>query len=209
MLKSKLLAGAAALVAGLGVAGAASALSWQAFVIENYTGDVASASAYVANAGSAVYIGDVPAVNFDSLGGTDYTIGSWLSTGGFSYAGPIANDTLDNTLWLFYTDSFFASGPNLTVRHDDGIEVVYGNIGGPAYTGFNPNVTAPITESGSCSLCTFPGQVGIVYNEAGGPPGVLQVTSVPEPATWALMLIGFGGLGVAARRSRSMAAAAV
>ena len=27
-------------------------------------------------------------------------------------------------------------------------------------------------------------------------------TAVPEPATWALMLLGFGGIGVAMRRGR-------
>jgi hypothetical protein len=27
-------------------------------------------------------------------------------------------------------------------------------------------------------------------------------TGVPEPATWAMMLLGFGGIGMAMRRSR-------
>jgi len=35
----------------------------------------------------------------------------------------------------------------------------------------------------------------------------LSVTSVPEPATWAMMLIGFGGMGVAIRSRRARAAA--
>jgi hypothetical protein len=29
------------------------------------------------------------------------------------------------------------------------------------------------------------------------------VSAVPEPATWAMMIIGFGGAGVAIRRRRS------
>ncbi len=205
MFKRSLLAGAAGLLAGLGAASIANATTWQAFVIEGYTGDVATAAAYVANIATAVHIGDVSNVNFNSEG-TDYTIGSFLASGGFTYSGSIAGDSLDQTLWLFYTDSSFASAPTLTVTHDDGIQVVYQNIGGPAYDGFTSSVTAPITETGSCSLCTGPGQVGIVYNETGGPPGVLQVLSVPEPATWALMLVGFGGLGMAMRRSRKASA---
>jgi hypothetical protein len=32
--------------------------------------------------------------------------------------------------------------------------------------------------------------------------------NVPEPATWALMVIGFGGLGVAMRSRRKLATAA-
>jgi PEP-CTERM motif len=50
----------------------------------------------------------------------------------------------------------------------------------------------------------------------GGPSGVppfalldgVSMMAVPEPSTWAMMLIGFGGLGVAAFRSRRKAAAA-
>jgi hypothetical protein len=38
------------------------------------------------------------------------------------------------------------------------------------------------------------------YTIAGD--GILQVPGVPEPATWALLLLGFGGIGVTMRRSR-------
>ncbi len=37
--------------------------------------------------------------------------------------------------------------------------------------------------------------------------GILSFTPVPEPATWALMLIGFAGVGAAMRRSRKPALA--
>ena len=36
----------------------------------------------------------------------------------------------------------------------------------------------------------------------------LNFTPVPEPSTWALMLLGFGGLGVARRRARRKTALA-
>ena len=32
--------------------------------------------------------------------------------------------------------------------------------------------------------------------------GAITITAVPEPATWAVMMVGFGGLGVAMRQSR-------
>jgi hypothetical protein len=32
--------------------------------------------------------------------------------------------------------------------------------------------------------------------------GGVSVSAVPEPATWGVMLVGFGGLGVAMRSSR-------
>ena len=48
-----------------------------------------------------------------------------------------------------------------------------------------------------------------VENPGGGPdllhPITLTVTAVPEPVSWALMLVGIGGLGVALRRRNSLA----
>jgi PEP-CTERM motif len=37
--------------------------------------------------------------------------------------------------------------------------------------------------------------------------GTASITAVPEPATWAVILVGFGGLGVAMRQSRRRRAA--
>ena len=62
---------------------------------------------------------------------------------------------------------------------------------------------------------TGPAEV-LSFFAAGGPGGVppfalldgVSMMAVPEPSTWAMMLIGFGGLGVAAYRSRRKAAAA-
>lgn len=45
-------------------------------------------------------------------------------------------------------------------------------------------------------------------NAADGLPFTLTITAVPEPAGWALMLIGFGGLGGALRLSRRRTSAA-
>ncbi len=51
---------------------------------------------------------------------------------------------------------------------------------------FSGNETGPVFTPGTYSLAN----------------GVLSVTSVPEPATWALLLIGLGGIGVSLRSNR-------
>jgi len=59
--------------------------------------------------------------------------------------------------------------------------------------GFNPNINDTYRldlRSGANTVTAF-AQVGTG-----------AVAAVPEPATWALMLLGFGGMGVAMRRSR-------
>lgn len=58
-----------------------------------------------------------------------------------------------------------------------------GDFGPQLYSGTE---TAPMFAPGTYSLAN----------------GTLTVTSVPEPAAWALMLIGFGGIGVFARSRR-------
>ena len=71
-------------------------------------------------------------------------------------------------------------------------DLINANVGAP--TGFTQLAISPDYQ-----IAEFTGTTTVT---GGGGPG-----GVPEPATWALMLIGFGGLGAAIRRSRQKAAA--
>lgn len=96
-----------------------------------------------------------------------------------------------------------ASAFNGTITHDDGASIYVD--GNPIY--LHPTETSAISSgyvlpSGSHSVV-------LDYVEGNGSPSQLTFdapASVPEPATWAMMLAGFGGLG-AMLRSRRRAAA--
>jgi hypothetical protein len=68
------------------------------------------------------------------------------------------------------------------------------------WQGLNPDGLSEVPEFDSHSGA-FSGTMAII--QIGTPP------TVPEPSTWAMMLIGFGGLGFAAYRMRKGAKAAI
>lgn len=73
-----------------------------------------------------------------------------------------------------------------------------GFTSGPTvFTGSNlVSAAGPFSETVKYSL-NFTGGAGSNFN------GTANLTAVPEPATWAMMLIGFGALGFAMRRRRA------
>ena len=63
------------------------------------------------------------------------------------------------------------------------------------------------TSSGSGTSLGFPATITqLVYDNSGASLTVAGTTTpaVPEPATWAMMIGGFGAIGVAARRGRKV-----
>lgn len=73
---------------------------------------------------------------------------------------------------------------------------------------FGP-VGSTITENTSDIIPTTGGPLAFDL-KVGGPQLVFSavVAGVPEPASWAMMTLGFGGLGATLRRRRRMAACA-
>ena len=68
-----------------------------------------------------------------------------------------------------------------------------------------PTVTPQTIQFGA----TFANSTSIDLNEQGGPyfTDITVSNVVPEPAVWTLMMVGFGGLGLALRIRRRMALA--
>jgi hypothetical protein len=98
-----------------------------------------------------------------------------------------------------------ATAGTFSANHDDGISLFL--AGTENLTNSNDLLplaaSAPTTVSPS-SVLIGPGTYDLWYAEVNGLPGVLQASftpSVPEPATWGMMLLGFAGLGFAFRQS--------
>ena len=155
----------------------------------------------------------LPFLDFSTGNSTVTTIDQFL---GSSIGGAVGGHALNNSVFIFTGSAFLNAGNNaFVVPHDDGLQLSFdGGIGlvvdepGPTGEVDTPfNVIAP--HDGLF-------QFTMSYGECCGGPAVIRFDingapvggGVPEPATWAMMMVGFGGLGAMMRRRRSVALAA-
>jgi hypothetical protein len=220
-LRTSILA-AVATSAAMAVASAASA----AITLSIYHTDpgAAAAAADATLAQAATMIADatlnISAIDFTNAPGNNsdaFTIGAFLNNPA-GLNSTVAALTLDNTYFLFTGSTFLNAGMNsFVVPHDDGLQLNFPGLTpslvidqpGPTSEVDTPfNVNAP-----SAGVYAFQ----LSYGETHGGPAVLRFQvndqtvggGVPEPASWALMIVGFGGLGAMARRRKTMALTAV
>jgi hypothetical protein len=134
-----------------------------------------------------------------------------------AYDGQISQTINGLTIGGTYTLSFYWAGAQLINRSGDTTDALHVTFGGDAFN----TATVPVA-SGQFSgwmkethtfKATSASQT-LSFLAFGGPTGLPPIASVdgvsltgaPEPATWAMMLTGFGGLGALLRRRRSAAA---
>jgi hypothetical protein len=151
----------------------------------------------------STFFGSSTPAGFTFLGGT---VGSEanLMTKTMSAAG---NGTVT---FMQITGSFnFGSTPgnDVSIRHDDGVSFYTTNGLSPQTPGF-ATLTNPLHFAGETVAVTDSFHVNgqqnflIDYVAGNGSPSILQVAAVPEASTWAMMILGFFGVGFMAYRRK-------
>lgn len=83
-----------------------------------------------------------------------------------------------------------------------------GGGGGGGYTGGNGGSADPAAQGGGGGTSFSAGSDSTYALAARGNGGVgirlVSLAAVPEPATWAMMIVGFGAVGASLRRRRAM-----
>jgi hypothetical protein len=141
-----------------------------------------------------------------------------------AWIGPNNDPQVDGPVGLYdYQTTFSLAGFNPATAFisggwssdNDGVRILINGVdsGNPAtsFTQFSAGFAAfSITSGFNSGMNT----IDFIVNNGGGPTalrvemtGAADLAGVPEPATWAMMLAGFGGVGALMRSRRRVAAA--
>jgi hypothetical protein len=223
-MKRKLIVGALGVASSLFLSGAACAA--EVYNVQVWTvGPIASANnladpAHMPGAAPTAtftWTGDInwsdtSAQNSTSAGGiaSNFLDGFATQASNFSSATMTQAAFLASSLTIqgdAYTTFFHISGnyfsPNTingTFSHDDGATVFVDGVFAGGSAGETSVVSTPYT------LAAGSHAVDLYYVAGNGTPSVLNFSTpagVPEPTSWALMILGFGGVGAVVRRRRA------
>lgn len=181
----------------------------------------AGALTFAGSAGASILACKTGCTVYDGVYFADYTVPSdgqayrwdlWTDTPGVTINLTSPNETFDTELvsngdGTFHNDAFLL-----------GTGYAWSEIQAPSHTTiYTKSLQADFND---CSSSSPAGDICAAYFNVWGNGSLLTVdtrnpvtvffsqTAVPEPATWALMLSGFFGLGLALRRRRAAVVAA-
>ena len=143
------------------------------------------------------------------------------TTGAATLVGPLVGSTGTFGLWNGLSTNasslYFSAGADLyTISTTTGIATLIGPLGGGVELGAMveqdgvlyggaeiPSVSVETLDPTTGAATSGPPLTGASGNFWGLAPDPLRTSAVPEPSTWAMMLLGFAGLGFAGyRRAR-------
>ncbi|MFI4964707.1 MAG: PEPxxWA-CTERM sorting domain-containing protein [Caulobacterales bacterium] len=195
-MKCGFLAGA---VAALAVGMAASAAN-ASTIVDDFTFFDSSAHAvasgsfsYDSSLSGTIGFGDLSAFSIDLLGGSfDLAyVNSVASSGGYQYFG---YDIAGNT----FVPASVTGNANPPVNSDI-LSATGSNVASGFFFDPIPGQADPAGTGADGVVANFStGRIATVASLS-----IAQAGAVPEPASWALMLIGFGGLGAVLRQQRA------
>jgi len=128
-------------------------------------------------------------VGTSSLGDFKYSTSTCLSLGGGASFGTFAIDFGEDQ----FNGTFDGGSTPTDVPGISDTEWLFTIVGG---TGRFLNASGTFDGTGLADARTRPTHVSVDF------VGNVNAPAVPEPASWALMLLGFGGIGLLARRRR-------
>jgi hypothetical protein len=113
--------------------------------------------------------------------------------------------------------SYFSSNAGTLSTYHNAINIIYTNAGAPLTssidTAFSYDVLPSDYVTASFKFSTYDSSTNTTVNTFGNANLsnlTVEVASVPEPSTWAMMILGFAGVGaIAYRRSRKNEGAAL
>lgn len=146
----------------------------------------------------------------------------WLADNSTSaWIGPVGDGALDGSIGAYdYRLTFSLAGLNaatatisgLWATDNDGADILINGISTGQTTPFGGFTFHSFTIGSGFVAGT--NTLDFIVNNGGGPTGLRVELSgtaaadgIPEPASWALMILGFGGVGAGVRARRKLAAA--
>ncbi len=168
--------------------------------------------------GAAALVALAPAANAQATGGTiadfsnDVGAGGSFTTGfnDSSLANPFS-ETLNFSTTSSGLLSIFVGSTATTASNDVDFSNVFLTGTGIVGSVLVPQLTGDPTEIRSLTglnlgigdfVLTVEGTPGTQNGSFGGSVAFVAQSAVPEPATWGMMLLGFGAMGAALRRRR-------